>query len=241
MRYHEIMFEAKPNRRAVPPETGVRHPIRNSEGKPIAETAEAQAAFWHWFGQSKIVDGRGRPMVVHRGDEVGKIDFNGVRAGNLINGNIFFSSNRAIAKGYTSHRTNSFIASKDMNQSHGLYSVYLKVLKPVVIDAKGKDWSRIPLSGEWKKTIGSDTIQIDELAQYVQQNTDSDGLIVKNVWDQFGDGHQYVVFSGQQIKLLPPADASPAPVAQPTEQPFRPVSYQWDDDTQDYVEVPDPD
>ena len=36
----------------------------------------------------------------------------------------------------------------------------------------------------------------------MQQNTKNDGLIVKDVFDQFGGGDQFVVFSSQQIKLV---------------------------------------
>jgi ADP-Ribosyltransferase in polyvalent proteins len=182
---------------------GVLRPLYNSENGLIAPTPEAQIAFWTWFGKSKVIDGHGRPLVAHRGDKLGKTVFTGrERPSNYIQGNIFFTSERSIAAGYTPHRSNSYLDPKNMNQSHGLYSVYLKIEKPVIVDAKGEDWSRIPLSGRLKKAIGSDGLQIDDLALYVQQNTQADGLIVKNVWDQFGDSHQFVVFSGQQIKLL---------------------------------------
>ena len=183
---------------------GVPHPIYNSENALIAPTSDAQVAFWRWFGKSKIVDQHGRPLVVYRGDRPGKSSFTGGEdPSNFIQGNIFFSSERGVAKGYTSYRTNSYLASKDMNQSHGLYAAYLRIEKPVVVDAKGAEWSRIPVSGRLKKAIGGyRALQIDDLALHVQQNTKSDGLIVKNVWDQFGDGVQYVVFSNQQIKLV---------------------------------------
>lgn len=42
--------------------------IENSEGAPIAGSAEQLAAFWQWFGQSIVVDEGGRPRVVYRGE-----------------------------------------------------------------------------------------------------------------------------------------------------------------------------
>jgi hypothetical protein len=181
---------------------GVQRPLYNSENGLIAPTVDAGVAFWRWFGKSKIVDQHGRPLVVHRGDKIGKSEFTGDGVRSYIRGNIFFSSDRGIAKGYTPHRTNSYLASKDMNRSHGLYSAYLRIEKPVIVDAKGEDWSRVPVSGRLKTAIGGyGALQIDDLALHVQQNTQNDGLIVKNVGDQFGDGDQYVVFSNQQIKL----------------------------------------
>lgn len=43
------------------------HPDYNSEGRLIHPTAEGRAAFWRWFGNSKVVDDQGRPLVVYRG------------------------------------------------------------------------------------------------------------------------------------------------------------------------------
>ena len=182
---------------------GVPHPIYNSENALIAPTEDAQVAFWRWFGKSKIVDQHGRPLVVHRGDRPGKSDFTGRDdPSNHIQGNIFFTNERDVAKGYTPHRTNYMLAAKNMNQSHGLYSVYLRVEKPLVVDAKGESWSRVPVAGRLKKAIGGyGAIQIDDLALHAQQTGKNDGLIVKDVWDQFGGGDQFVVFSSQQIKL----------------------------------------
>lgn len=39
----------------------------NSEGQPLAATEEGVRAFWAWFGDSKVVDAQGRPLVVYHG------------------------------------------------------------------------------------------------------------------------------------------------------------------------------
>jgi hypothetical protein len=46
---------------------GVQRPTVNSEGRPIAATEEAVRNFWRWFGDSKVVDEQGRPLVVYSG------------------------------------------------------------------------------------------------------------------------------------------------------------------------------
>ena len=46
---------------------GVERPRLNSEGKPIAGTDDALRSFWKWFGESKVVDEQGRPLVVYHG------------------------------------------------------------------------------------------------------------------------------------------------------------------------------
>ena len=39
----------------------------NSEGKPIAQDEQGVRNFWKWFGDSKVVDDQGRPLVVYHG------------------------------------------------------------------------------------------------------------------------------------------------------------------------------
>lgn len=44
---------------------GVERQATNSEGQPIAGTPESLVAFWRWFGDSKVVDEKGRPLLVY--------------------------------------------------------------------------------------------------------------------------------------------------------------------------------
>lgn len=46
---------------------GVHRPVENSKGQPIAQTFDGLLAFWRWFGDSKVVDAEGRPLVVYHG------------------------------------------------------------------------------------------------------------------------------------------------------------------------------
>lgn len=46
---------------------GVARPTRNSEGQPLARDEAGVRAFWAWFGESKVVDAEGRPLVVYHG------------------------------------------------------------------------------------------------------------------------------------------------------------------------------
>jgi hypothetical protein len=59
------------SRREKLPETikvnGVDRPTSNSNGLPIARTDEGVRNFWNWFGNSKVVDDSGRPLVVYHG------------------------------------------------------------------------------------------------------------------------------------------------------------------------------
>ncbi len=46
---------------------GVQRSTLNSEGRPIHPTEEGVRNFWRWFGDSKVVDAKGRPLVVYHG------------------------------------------------------------------------------------------------------------------------------------------------------------------------------
>lgn len=46
---------------------GKERPTQNSNGQPIAATEEGVRNFWNWFGDSKVVDEQGRPLVVYHG------------------------------------------------------------------------------------------------------------------------------------------------------------------------------
>ena len=150
--------------------------------------------FKKWFGNSKVVDENGEPLVVYRGDRPGKEVFTGrENPYNLIQGNVFFSDNAEVAKFYTNQRTNYLISPEQMNEADGLYGTYLSLKKPLEVDAKENSWTDIP------DPFNKGTIQIDDLGE-IAQKKGYDGMIIKNVYDQGGFGTQYIAFSPEQIK-----------------------------------------
>lgn len=60
---------------------GVRRPIVNSEGQLLAANTFKQQAFYKWFGDSKVVDDAGKPLVVYHGTTGDVTTFNPERAG----------------------------------------------------------------------------------------------------------------------------------------------------------------
>lgn len=46
---------------------GKERTVYNSNGDRIAKSKEALTNFWQWFGDSKVVDSQGRPLVVYHG------------------------------------------------------------------------------------------------------------------------------------------------------------------------------
>lgn len=50
---------------------GVERQTTNSEGNPIAKSEKSLRYFYDWFGDSKVVDEKGRPLVVYHGTKQG--------------------------------------------------------------------------------------------------------------------------------------------------------------------------
>lgn len=56
---------------------GASRATTNSAGRPLAQDEEGVRNFWKWFGDSKVVDADGKPLVVYHGTAS---DFSGVHA-----------------------------------------------------------------------------------------------------------------------------------------------------------------
>lgn len=54
---------------------GKERSTTNSNGQPIAQTKEGIENFWKWFGESKVTDDQGRPLVVYHGTNSNIGDF----------------------------------------------------------------------------------------------------------------------------------------------------------------------
>ena len=131
---------------------GKERTVYNSNGNRIAKSKEALTNFWKWFGNSKVVDSQGRPLVVYhqtsetfntfeRGrDKAGKYDYG-------TPGGFFFKS---------SDRNIGIAGNIQM-------PVYLKAEKTITFD------NRQQLQKYWSENIDG---YADLLKQY--QNVDKD-------------------------------------------------------------------
>jgi len=182
---------------------GIERSTTNSLGKQIHGTEEGVRNFWKWFGDSKVVDESGRPLVVYHGTVLDKVqkpfdEFNigelGVHFGNLEQAN---------------KRANRFemIKSIDHGTTPYIFDVYLKIENPVYSYSDTRDWSdgfeleRVlhksgSLSNDESESIGWNMDQ-----EYIRQeliDLGFDGIKYKNSFE--GDGNSYIVFSNDQIK-----------------------------------------
>ena len=136
--------------------------------------------FKKWFGDSKVVDENGQPLVAYHGTESNEAF--SVFETNSPDGTpaIYFSSNKKVANSYSGNLP--------------IYEVYLKMENPLEVDAQGKEYN--DFAAEMRSNI-----------DYANRNG-YDGVIVKNIrddWSQEKSGKvatTYVVFSPEQIKSV---------------------------------------
>ena len=122
--------------------------------------------FRAWFGDSKVVDADGKPMVVYHGSTSGGISSATVQ-------NTFFTPNRDVA--------NSYALDESASRSEGqlvVNPVYIRIENPLIVDADGAPWMAIPFEGKRATT--------DEIAA-IAKRRGHDGVLIKNVEDNVND------------------------------------------------------
>lgn len=127
---------------------GKQRPTHNSNGDLIYPTVQGIVNFYKWFGNSKVVDGQGRPLVVYHGSgtkELFDIFNNGQgRAGSkLYVGSYWFTNNYKMAQSYANVYERDYITgyqSDKIIDKNPIYAGYLRIVKPFVIDFEGANW-----------------------------------------------------------------------------------------------------
>ncbi len=156
-------------------------------------------AFRRWFGDSKVVDANGEPLVVYHGTATPDRDsFNTDRGA-------FFSDNPEVASDYAS-RTGPWRSRAPVG---GVIPVYLSIQNPLEIDALGRRHDNLPVPWQqWRpKQFGrlpENAVSVEGALEYAREHG-HDGVIVRNVIDTIDmDGRQkstvYAVVSPHQIK-----------------------------------------
>jgi len=141
---------------------GKQRPTTNSNGQPIAATEEGVRNFWKWFGDSKVVDASGKPLVVYHGTastDITEFRPRGGRNGEWQDALSRFKaaqvSNARV--GYMAFRDGSFFSPKADYAGHYtregqgvMYPVYVKAENPVFFnqvkkgDVTGIDAKKTP-------------------------------------------------------------------------------------------------
>jgi hypothetical protein len=169
---------------------GVQRSTRNSNGKPIAFTEEGLRDFWAWFGDSKVVDAEGRPLVVYRGgptenwrdgSQIDAFDSpNGPWAG-------FFTSSPEVASRFAEAQLPMTMRG---GSPAGVFPAYLSLQDPLVVDAAGAPAREFQIDAS---VIGKTDSPIREQ----MLSGGYDGLLLSNTADE---ADVFVALDPTQIK-----------------------------------------
>lgn len=176
---------------------GVEKSVYNSNGERIAKSKEALENFYRWFGDSKVVDKNGRPLVVYHGSpqtqieifEDGHVNYNIMKMPDARKG-FYFTNNDYVANSYA---TDIQKRIKDNQAKDGkIYNVYLKIENPLIINYKNEIY-------DWEKNLK---------AINKSEKNNNDGIIFKNIRDaidiedRIPTSNSYIVFNSNQIKSV---------------------------------------
>jgi len=156
---------------------GKERPTRNSKGQLIHSTRKGIENFWKWFGDSKVVDEQGRPLVVYHGTGV-NFDTFSVKSDNI--GFHFGTSEQA------SDRL-SFKREQGSISDESIFPVYLSIKNPIRIsdtyfdDIKSDPRAIYYLTSTGKFSIGDIVLKWtnEELFENIKSRG-YDGVVYKN-------------------------------------------------------------
>lgn len=153
--------------------------VAAQEGTRLSAVSIDTPAFKRWFGDSKVVDSDGKPLVVYHGTPDSFSP----------DGNLWFTSSPNAASNYAANDTDG-----EFKEGANIIPAYIHMENPLVINADGASYDDINFDG--------DSWISDDLADEARRRG-HDGLILKNVRDA-GDNNTIVdvfhVLHGRQIK-----------------------------------------
>lgn len=163
---------------------GVERTVYNSNGDRIAKSAEALRNFYKWFGDSKVVDNQGRPLVVYHGTDAEFDTF-------------------AIGEHGGTYGTGIYFGRKSTADRYGQISmsVYLKITNPYIVDGTNyRDLAETANNVYQKETKGNgELIYDDDIINWYLQQQDFDGIIDSKY---ITSANEFVTFKPNQIKSV---------------------------------------
>jgi len=157
--------------------------------QPAADQTQTEA-FKRWFGDSKVVDAEGKPLVVYRGGptedwqsgaEITEFrSSNGPWAG-------FFTNSSEVASRFANAQ---YALTRHGGKPAGVFPVYLSMQKPLEVDAGGKPARDFQIDAS---VLGKQDHPLRER----MLSGDYDGLILRNTEDE---GDVFVPLNPNQIK-----------------------------------------
>ena len=171
---------------------------QSGKGDPVTKTPE----FRNWFGDSKVVDGKGEPLVVYHGTRTKGAaieSFDPAKAGTNTDsgymGKGFYFSDARTANVYAGH---SEIYPELFPQGGVVYPVFLSLKNPVILTDRVENGRRVDLETLARNAAGLPKTASSDEVRSALMAMGHDGAIY-----QVGskDGYrEYVAFRPEQIK-----------------------------------------
>ena len=163
---------------------GVERPTQNSERKLIHPAEKGIRNFYAWFGDSKVVDGQGRPQVIYHGTnsdvESFSHDFQGTSGQGSGEPAFFFDSSAENASRYV----------RGVRAGGNVIPVFLSLQNPLVVERNN---TKHGYDGEFNKV---------SFANFIDDAREDghDGVIFRDVLDRGKRSTQYIALDSLQIK-----------------------------------------
>lgn len=125
---------------------GTKYHTKNSLGKYIYPTEQGIVNFYKWFGNSKVVDNQGRPLVVYHGSKTEQIFrfFDKDKSNSsLYHGSFWFTDNYDVALSYAKEYERDYVTgfhTDKLIRTNPIYEGYLRIQRPFMVDFEGANW-----------------------------------------------------------------------------------------------------
>lgn len=176
----QVLFQKEQYNKPTININGVEKSALNSEGKPLGRTEEEIRNFYKWFGDSKVVDANGNPMVVYHGTEA---EFNE-----------FKKSDRGIY--FATPQRKGSVSSYYAGDNGKILDVYLSMKNPFIGTPSQKNISEIKKQGyDGMISVADENLGESKYFNYETQQLETENL-------QKGDIIEIVAFEPNQIKSV---------------------------------------
>ena len=202
---------------------GKERTVYNSNDERIATTEEALTNFWRWFGDSKVVDEQGRPLVVYHGSDVSGIEIFDNQANQTKQRQIgaekgyFFTDSKKVAERfrtpeqrkaeskYYAENTIREPVTEEKYDAQGRYLGSVHYTKTTLPESKNFGLYSVYLKAESVNEYSGEDIGVGEeraTALESAKQSGKDGVIIYKADTGAGIANEYIVFDSTQIKSV---------------------------------------
>lgn len=202
---------------------GKERTVYNSNGERIAQSEPALRNFYKWFGDSKVVDKQGRPLVVYHGSDVSGIEVFDNQANQTKQRQIgaekgfFFTDSKKVAERfrtteqrkaeskYYAENTIREPVTEEKYDAQGRYLGSVHYTKITLPESKNFGLYSVYLKAESVNEYSGEDIGVGEeraTALESAKQSGKDGVVIYKADTGAGIANEYIVFESNQIKSV---------------------------------------